>query len=73
MTGRKVGKLLVEHGIYMKHLGIGWNEWRYYWNLWNHDGEMLSKMEDYVVSGKEPGKFSGDPLLSPCGEGDLGC
>ena len=34
MTGRKIGKMLAENGIYVKHLGIGWNEWRYFWNLW---------------------------------------
>src|SRR3989344_1204903 len=38
MTGRKIGKILVEKGIYVKHLVIGWNEWRYFWNLWNHEG-----------------------------------
>ncbi|MFQ5621159.1 MAG: rhodanese-like domain-containing protein [Candidatus Nanoarchaeia archaeon] len=30
MTGRKVGKILAEKGIYVKHLGVGWNEWRYH-------------------------------------------
>lgn len=50
MTGRKIGKMLAEKGIYVKHLGIGWNEWRYSWNLWNHDGEAPSKVEDYITS-----------------------
>ncbi len=50
MTWRKIGKMLSEKGIYVKHLGIGWNEWRYSWNLWNHDGEAPSKVEDYIVS-----------------------
>lgn len=50
MTGRKIGKMLSEKGIYVKHLAIGWNEWRYSWNLWNHDGEAPSRVEDYVVS-----------------------
>ena len=39
MTGRKIGQLLVENGIYVKHLGIGWNEWRHFWTLWNHEHE----------------------------------
>ena len=30
MTGRKIGKMLAENDIYVKHLGIGWNEWRYF-------------------------------------------
>lgn len=56
MTGRKVGKMLAEHGIYVKHFGIGWNEWRYYWNLWNHEHEWnATNVEDYISSGKEPG------------------
>jgi len=56
MTGRKIGKLLAENGIYVKHLGIGWNEWRYYWNSWNHPWEFnTTNSSDYIVSGKEPG------------------
>ncbi len=73
MTGRKVGKMLAENGIYVKHLGIGWNEWRYSWNLWNHDGETPNKMEDYIAKGKEPGKPKINELLSPCEEGKFGC
>lgn len=74
MTGRKIGKMLAENGIYVKHLGIGWNEWRYFWNLWNHDGEAPTNVLDYVVSGKEPGVPKGiKELPSPCGEGDLSC
>lgn len=56
MTGRKVGKLLAENGIYVKHLGIGWNEWRHFWNLWNHEGEWNSTdIKNYIASGSEPG------------------
>ena len=56
MTGRKIGKMLAEKGIYVKHLGIGWNEWRYYWNLWNHEHEWnTTKAEDYIAIGREPG------------------
>lgn len=73
MTGRKIGKLLSESGIYVKHLGVGWNEWRYFWNLWNHDGETPSEAKDYVVSGKEPGKPKVKETFSPCVQGELGC
>lgn len=69
MTGRKVGAMLAEHGIYVKHLGIGWNEWRYFWNLWNHEHEWnKTKVEEYVATGSEPGvakRKEGNPL-SPC-------
>lgn len=73
MTGRKIGKMLAENDIYVRHLGIGWNEWRYYWNLWNHDGEAASKVEDYIASGKEPGVSKATEFPSPCGEGEFGC
>jgi len=56
MTGRKVGSMLAENGIFVKHLGIGWNEWRYFWNLWNHEHEWnITNVEDYIATGKEPG------------------
>lgn len=73
MTGRKIGKLLSENGIYTKQLGIGWNEWRYFWTLWNHDGETPTKVEDYIISGKDPGLPKVKQLPSPCGEGELSC
>ena len=73
MTGRKIGKMLTENGIYVKHLGIGWNEWRFFWNLWNHDGQSPTKVEDFAVSGKEPGVPKVQELPSPCSEGGFGC
>lgn len=73
MTGRKIGKLLAEHDIYVKHLGVGWNEWRYFWSLWNHDGETPTDVKDYVTSGKEPGKPAIINTFSPCRVGELGC
>lgn len=73
MTGRKIGKMLAENGIYVEHLGIGWNEWRYSWNLWNHDGETPTRVEDFIARGKEPGIPKTQQLPSPCGEGEFGC
>ncbi len=73
MTGRKIGKLLAENGIYVKSLNIGWNEWRYFWNLWNHDSETPTDEKDYIVSGKEPGKPKIKDSFSPCRVGELGC
>lgn len=73
MTGRKIGKLLVENNIYVKHLGVGWNEWRYAWDSWNHDSETPSDWQDYVVTGKEPGKPTVKNSFSPCVQGELGC
>ena len=73
MTGRKIGKMLSDNGIYVKQLEIGWQEWRYYWNLWNHDGETKVNPADYVISGSEPGEFKGlGGSTCPIG-GDFGC
>lgn len=74
MTGRKIGLMLTEHDIYVQHLGIGWNEWRFFWQLWNHEHEWAkTKVEDYVTNGKEPGSFQGTPSITPCIEGQFGC
>lgn len=77
MTGRKIGKMLVEHGIFVKHLGIGWNEWKYSWKSWNHELEWdVTKVEDYISSGTEPGVFSGGTTnpFTPCSaDGNTGC
>lgn len=77
MTGRKIGKMLAEHGIYVKHLGIGWNEWRYYWTLWNHEQEWnRTSATDYVTSGSEPGtpKIKINTTSTSCPiEGAFGC
>jgi rhodanese-related sulfurtransferase len=73
MTGRKIGQMLADNGIYVKHLGIGWQEWRYYWNLWNHDGETKVNPADYISSGPEPGVFTGvGGAACPIG-GSFGC
>ena len=75
MTGRKVGKMLAEHGIYVKHLEIGWNEWRYNWELWNHEHEWnQTNVEDYIAIGSEPGipKVKKDSDVCRI-EGQLGC
>ncbi len=74
MTGRKIGLMLAEQRIYVKHLGIGWNEWRYHWELWNHEHEWdKMKAEEYIVSGREPGKLVPKELPAPCGVGEFGC
>lgn len=56
-TGRKIGGMLAENDIYVKHLGVGWNEWRYDWEAWNHEHEWeTTDVADYVFSGAEPGE-----------------
>ncbi len=75
MTGRKVGAILTENEIYVKHLGIGWNEWRYFWTMWNHEHEWnITNVEDYIATGPEPGIPKLNPDSIGCLiEGDLGC
>ncbi|MFT6361342.1 MAG: rhodanese-related sulfurtransferase [Candidatus Paceibacteria bacterium] len=68
MSGRKVGKMISDHGIYVKELGIGWNEWRYDWNAWNHPHEWdVTDVRDYIASGDQPGVYSALPGI------DEGC
>lgn len=74
MTGRKVGKMLAERGIYVKQLGIGWNEWRYFWNLWNHEHEWnATTVSDYIATGPEPGMPRTSNVSKTCDKGSLGC
>lgn len=76
MTGRKIGKMLAENDIYVKTLAIGWNEWRFFWTLWNHEHEWARgdvKVEDYIWKGKEPGVPVQREAPSPCGEGEFAC
>jgi rhodanese-related sulfurtransferase len=76
MTGRKIGKILADNGIYVKHLGIGWNEWRYDWTSFNHPHEWnITSSEQYISSGPEPGTLSDDLLGTGCpiGSDELGC
>lgn len=75
MTGRKVGNMLAENEIYVKHLGVGWNEWRYDWTAWNHEHEWdVTNVEDYVIAGSEPGTPKLNEASEPCKIGnELGC
>ena len=75
MTGRKVGKILVEHDIYVKHLGIGWNEWRYHWTLWNHPHEWnQTEVMDYIWEGPQPGIPKQKDIKEGCSLNDeVGC
>lgn len=75
MTGRKIGNMLAEHDIYVKHLGVGWNEWKYDWTGWNHEHEWnQTNTSDYLASGPAPGQVKGANLSTGCPvEGAFGC
>jgi rhodanese-related sulfurtransferase len=76
MSAKKIGKLLAENDIYVQTLGIGWNEWRYFWTLWNHPHEWnVTNVEDYLFSGEEQGTFKLNgtkPKVCPT-DGAFGC
>lgn len=71
MVSRKVGNMLSSHGIYIKHLNIGWYEWKYYWTIWN--GEDDTTAEDFITVGREPGEHAAGGVIDPCGEGEFSC
>lgn len=76
MNGRKAGNFLAENGVYVQEMTVGWNEWRYDWEMWNYETEWdEKKVEDYVVSGMEPGELpESDGIPSPCPiGGSLSC
>lgn len=74
MTGRKIGGILAEHGVYVKHLNIGWYDWRHDWNSWNHEHEWeTDKVEDYIWTGTEAGEPKQSAEFNPCTEGEFGC
>lgn len=64
MTGRKIGKLLADRGIFVKHLGIGWNEWRYDWTAWNHEHEWnTTSSDEYIATGPLPYGRPDEPIV----------
>ncbi|MEX2340772.1 MAG: rhodanese-like domain-containing protein [Candidatus Paceibacterota bacterium] len=71
MATRKAGNMLADHGVYIKHLNIGWYEWKYYWTMWN--GEDGNIAEDFITVGNEPGEPTLSGEVEPCGEGEFGC
>lgn len=74
MTGRKIGHMLADNGVYVQHLGIGWNDWKYDWTAWNHEHEWnITKSEDYITAGPEPGQKTPSASNACPIEGDLGC
>ena len=73
MTSRKIGKYLAENEVYVKHLTVWWNEWRYGWSLWNYPHEE-DKTQDYIFSGTGSWAPETKPGSDACGiSWDFGC
>ncbi len=66
--GRQIGKLLAEHGIYVKEMDVGWNEWRYHWDLWNPGAGPLDGKAYIATGAADPNA----PII-PCTAGTFGC
>lgn len=56
MTWRKIGQYLAQEWVYVKHLTIGWNEWRYHWTLWNYPHEE-DDTQKFISSWDKPWNF----------------
>lgn len=62
-TGAKTGLLLAKNNIHVKILALGWNELRYYPNLYMKDIELKTiDMEKFFTTGPEPGVYTGPPI-----------
>lgn len=72
MLGRQTGQMLAAHNIFVKELGIGWSEWKYYWSLWN-PGENQEKGKEYIAVSSDAEKSMPAPLMAPCTAGEFGC
>lgn len=80
MLAKHVGLMLAKQWIHVHELNIGWNEWRYQWDLWNGEGTSKSvNVMDYLEwtavtqSGSSHTK-SGVGLIAPCtADGLAGC
>ena len=58
MRGRKVGRELAKHGVYVRELGIGFQEWKNDWKKWNYEWEWEHiDMTPLITIGEKPGVF----------------
>lgn len=67
MLGRKTGQELSRHGISVKELSIGYNDWEQQHEVWNNPGEVYD-INNYIVRGSEAGELkpNQDFLNRPC-------
>ena len=71
MSSRKMWAFLAKNDIFVKHLTLWWNEWRYYWSLWNYPNEE-DKTMDSIES--NPFLIKWDWIINWCeGKWDFSC
>ncbi len=64
MRGKKMGRELALNGIYVKELGVGFNNWKNYWKTWNYENEWEHiDINDFIVAGENPGQYYVDPKI----------
>lgn len=78
MLAKHVGLMLVKAGINVHELNIGWNEWRYEWDLWNGNGTSktinMSNYLEWTAVSHSWGTNSWSFSISPCtADGLAGC
>ncbi len=71
MLGAKTGKELSKHGISVKELSIGYNDWEIQHKVWNNPGEIYD-INNYIERSSQPGILepSTEFLNRPCNEND---
>ena len=53
MRGREVGRDLAAGGVFVRELGIGYNEWEHFWTKWNYENEWEHiNIQDYMQGSK---------------------
>ena len=57
MLGRKTGQELSKHGISVKELSVGYNDWAQQHHIWNSPGEVYD-INNYIVTGSQPGDLA---------------
>jgi len=68
MLSAKTAGTLAQNGIFVQYMTIGWNEWRYDWNMWNGQFVDTNPLQ-YSAVGSEPGIHTGPKSKAGCAAG----
>ena len=75
MRGRTIGRILVRNNIFVKELGIGFNEWKNYWKKWNYEKEWEHiNIKDYIETNESKKVvFNKNEIFGCSLEGTIDC